>query len=56
MNLKQLADFFGYSENSLKTNFKRTIINLEKKGIIIVKKGYGKKATYQIKYKEVLNE
>ena len=56
MNIDELAEYFGYSKSSLKANYKRTIKNLEKKGIFIIKTGYGEKANYQIKYKEINNE
>lgn len=56
MNLKELAQYFGYSETSLKANYKRTVNNLAKKGIYVIKNGYGNNAKYKIIYKEVQNE
>ena len=53
MKLHELAEYFGYTESSLKANYKRTVNNLAKKGIIIIKKGYGQDAEYYIKYKEL---
>ena len=56
MNLYELAQYFGYSEASLKANYKRTVNNLAKKGIFIIKTGYGDNAKYKIKYKEIQHE
>ena len=55
MTLSELAKYFNYSESSLKANYKRTIKNLSKKGIFIIKTGYGDKANYQIVYKEIID-
>jgi len=55
MTLSELAKYFNYSESSLKANYKRTVKNLSKKGIFIIKTGYGDTATYQIIYKEIEN-
>ena len=52
MNISELAKYFGYNENSLKTNYKRTVSNLAKKGIYIIKTGYGDKAKYEIRYRQ----
>lgn len=56
MTLQQLANHFQYSISSLKANYQRTIKNLSKKGIYIIKTGYGDKANYEIQYKEVNQE
>lgn len=55
MTFSELAKYFNYSEASLKANYKRTIKNLSKKGIFIIKTGYGSTATYEIIYKKVNN-
>lgn len=52
MTLKEVCKILGKSENTLITSFNRTKINLEKKGIILIKEGKGKNAQYFIKYKE----
>lgn len=52
MTLKELCKVLGKSESTMKHAFPSTCKNLLKKGIIIIKKGYGKKAEYFIKYKE----
>ena len=56
MTFSELAKYFNYNEASLKANYKRTIKNLSKKGIFIVKTGYGSTATYEIIYKEIKND
>ena len=56
MTIQEVALYLGKSEITLKTKFKRTQENLKKKGIILIKKGYGKNADYQIIYeKEIKN-
>lgn len=52
MTLQELCKILGKSESTLKHAFPSTCKNLAKKGIIVTKKGYGKKAEYFIKYKE----
>lgn len=52
MTLQEVSKALGKSETTLTFSFKRTQKNLEKKGIILIKKGYGKKAQFYIKYKE----
>lgn len=52
MNLQEVCKILGKSETTLITSFQRTKINLEKKGIILIKQGQGKKAEYFIEYKE----
>lgn len=52
MNLQEVCKLLGKSELTLTTSFKRTQENLLKKGIILIKKGRGKKATYDIQHKE----
>ena len=50
MTLKEVAALLGKSESTLKYAFPRTQANLAKKGIILMKWGYGKKAEYEIEY------
>ena len=52
MNLQEVCKILGKSETTLITSFQRTKTNLEKKGIILIKQGQGKKAEYFIEYKE----
>ena len=57
MTLEEIAMRLGKSEITLRTKFKRTQENLKKKGILLIKTGYGEKADYQIIYeKENKNE
>lgn len=50
MTLKEVAALLGKSEKTIKYSFKRTQENLRKKGIILMKWGYGKNAEYEIEY------
>lgn len=50
MTLKEVAAILGKSEKTIKYSFKRTQENLRKKGIILMKWGYGKDADYEIEY------
>lgn len=52
MTLQEVCKILGKSETTLVSSFKRTKKNLEKKGIVLTKKGYGKKAQFYIEYKE----
>ena len=52
MTLQEVCKFLGKSETTLITSFNRTQENLAKKGILLTKKGRGKKAIYNIEYKE----
>ena len=52
MTLQEVCKILGKSEITLTSSFKRTKENLEKKGIILTKEGYGKKAQFYIEYKE----
>lgn len=52
MTLQEVCKILGKSETTLITSFNRTQENLAKKGIILTKEGRGKKAIYNIKYKE----
>ena len=52
MTLKEVAKKLGRSEKTLRTQFKRTQENLKKKGIILIKNGYGDNADFQIIYEE----
>ena len=56
MTLEDVAMRLGKSEVTLRTKFKRTQENLKKKGIILVKTGYGDKADYQIIYEKEINK
>lgn len=56
MTLEEIAMRLGKSEVTLRTKFKRTQENLKKKGIILVKTGYGDKADYQIIYQKEINK
>lgn len=55
MTLQEAAMRLGKSEITLKTKFKRTQENLKKKGIILIKTGYGDKADFQIIYEKEHN-
>jgi hypothetical protein len=52
MTLQEVCKILGKSEVTLIASFNRTKANLEKKGIILIKEGQGKKAQYYIEYKE----
>lgn len=52
MTLQEVAKRLNLSERTLITSFNRTKINLEKKGILLIKTGRGKDATYEIRLKE----
>lgn len=52
MTLQEVCKILGKSETTLITSFNRTKENLAKKGIILTKEGRGKKAIYNIIYKE----
>lgn len=52
MTLQEVCKVLGKSETTLISSFKRTQENLAKKGIILIKEGYGKKANYTITYKK----
>ena len=50
MTLREVAALLGKSEKTIKYSFKRTQENLRKKGIILMKWGYGKDAEYEVEY------
>lgn len=50
MTLQEVCKYLGKSESTLVNSFYRTQENLKKKGIILLKEGYGKKASYTIIY------
>lgn len=50
MTLKEVCRRLGKSESTIVNSFYRTQENLKKKGIILLKEGYGKKANYTIIY------
>lgn len=50
MTLKEAAATLGLSESTLKHGFPRTQRNLKKKGILLMKWGYGKQAEFEIEY------
>lgn len=50
MTLKEVSALLGISEFTLRKNFVRTQINLQKKGILLTKWGRGKNAEYEIEY------
>ena len=56
MTLEEVAMRLGKSEVTLRTKFTRTQENLKKKGIILIKTGYGDKADYQIIYEKEINK
>ena len=56
MTIKEVALQLGLKESTLKRNFPRTQETLRKKGIILMRWGYGKKAEYDIEYEEYLLE
>lgn len=56
MTLEEVAMRLGKSEVTLRTKFKRTQENLQKKGIILIKTGYGDKADYQIIYQKEISK
>ena len=52
MTLKEVCRRLGKSESTIINSFYRTQENLKKKGIILLKEGYGKKTNYTIIYEE----
>ena len=56
MTIKEVALQLGLKESTLRKNFPRTQETLRKKGIILMRWGYGKKAEYDIEYEEYLLE
>lgn len=50
MTLQEVCKMLGKSESTIVNAFKRTQINLRKKGIILTREGYGKTAIYTITY------
>ena len=56
MTLQEVCKILGKSEITLINAFKRTQENLKKKGIILIKTGYGDKADYQIIYEKEINK
>ena len=52
MTLKEVCRRLGKSESTIINSFYRTQENLKKKGIILLKEGYGKKVNYIIIYEE----
>lgn len=50
MTLKEAALLLGYSEETLKNQFKRTQEQLKSKGILLMKWGRGPSAEYEIEY------
>ena len=52
MTLQEVCKILGKSENTLMNAFTRTQKNLAKKGILLIKEGRGKKASYNIIYKD----
>lgn len=49
MTLVEVSNYLGLSEKTISNNLKRTQQNLQKKGIILIKRGCGTKANYEIK-------
>ena len=58
MALEEICKKLNLSENTIKHAFKRTQKNLTKKGLILIKKGYGKQSEYflTISEKEIMYE
>lgn len=54
MTLTELCNTLHYSENTFKRSFKRTCESLQKKGIVVIKNGYGDTADYTIIYDDAL--
>ena len=50
MTLQEVCKRLGKSESTIINSFYRTQKNLKKKGIILLKEGYGKKTNYTIIY------
>ena len=50
MTLQEVCRRLGNSESTIINSFYRTQKNLKKKGIILLKEGYGKKTNYTIIY------
>lgn len=53
MTLEELAKEVGKSEKTLYKQWKRTQINLAKKGIIITRWGRGQDIEYEVEYEEI---
>ena len=52
LTLDEVCRILGKSKSTLVNSFYRTQENLRKKGIILEKEGYGKKANYTINYEK----
>ena len=52
MTLDEVAQVLGCKKNTLVQNFPRCQRTLAKKGIILMKWGWGKKAEYEIEYED----
>lgn len=49
MTLLEVSAYLGLSEKTISNNFKRTQENLKKRGYLLIKRGWGKKAIYEVK-------
>lgn len=49
MTLTEVSQYLGLSEKTISNNLKRTQEHLKKQGIVLIKKGCGKKANYEVK-------
>lgn len=49
MTLTEVSTYLGLSEKTISNNLKRTQEHLKKKGIILIKRGCGKRANYEIR-------
>ena len=56
MNIEEVSKLLNVSISSLETNFPKTKLKMEKKGIILDKKGRGKNAVYTVKYTNLFND
>lgn len=55
MTLEEICKKLNLSENTIKHGFKRTQKNLIKKGLILIKEGYGKQSEYFLTISEEEN-
>ena len=56
MNIEEVSKLLNVSISSLETNFPKTKLKMEKKGIILNKEGRGKNAVYTVEYTNLFND
>lgn len=52
MTLDEFCEKFGYNKSTVQNNFKRTVENMLKKGLLLTREGRGSQADYKVTIKE----